>query len=109
MLMELGRLVYDVEVKDVGEDRKVINNRIAIQNNKDDSTFVDVVAWDGTAELIGKYFKKGYEILIHGRLVNNKKKKEDIEYDTVSILIDKVIFTNGNPKEITLEDIPDFL
>lgn len=109
MLMELGRLVYDVEIKEVKDNKKVLNNRIAIQKGKDDTTFVDVVAWNGVAELIGKYFKKGYEILFEGRLINITKKKDGVEYDTVGILIEKVIFTNGNPKEINLEDVPDFL
>lgn len=111
MIMELGRLVYDVEVKDVGDNKKVLNNRIAIQNSKEDTTFIDIVAWNNTAHLIGKYFKKGYEILIQGQLINKKIKKNDIEYDTVAILVNKVIFTNGNPKEFDFNsnDIPDFL
>lgn len=111
MIMELGRLVYDVEVKEVAGNKKVLNNRIAIQNSKDDTTFVDIVAWNNTAELLGKYFKKGYEILVQGQLINNTKKKDNIEYETVGILVNKIIFTNGNPKEFNMnsEDIPDFL
>lgn len=109
MLMEIGRLVYDVEVKEVGDNKKVLNNRIAIQNSKDNTTFIDIVAWNSTAELIGKYFKKGYEILIQGYLINRTKKKDNVEYDTVAIFVDKVIFTNGNPKEFSFDDVPDFL
>lgn len=109
MLMVLGRLTFDVEVKEVGEGKKVLNNRIAIQNGKNNSTFVDIEAWEGTAELIGKYFKKGYEILLEGTLINRTKKKENVEFNNVVIRVDKVIFTNGNPKEFEVEEIPDFL
>lgn len=111
MLMELGRLVFDVEVKDVGEDKKVLNNRIAIQNNKDHTTFVDIVAWNGVAELIGKYYKKGYEILVQGHLINRVSKKGEVEFDTVGILVDRVLFTSGNPRELDLDDneVLDFL
>ena len=28
-------------------------------------TFIDCVAWEKTADLIGKYFKKGSRILVH--------------------------------------------
>jgi single-stranded DNA-binding protein len=106
MLMELGRLTYDVEVRDVGEDKKVLNNRIAIQAGKDSTTFVDIVAWNGVAEHIGKYFKKGFEILVQGHLVNTNRMKDNVEYDSVAILVEKVFFTNGNPRAI---DVPDFL
>lgn len=110
MLMELGRLTFDVEVKDVADNKKVVNNRIAIQNSKDNTTFVDIVAWDSTAELIGKHFKKGFEILVQGHLINKTRKKDNVEIDTVAILVDKVIFTNGNPKEFDGNvEVPDFL
>lgn len=114
MIQELGRLIYDVEVKEVGENKKVLNNRIAIQNGKNDSTFIDIVAWNGTAELIGNHFKKGFEILLSGRLINThkKKKKNDVEfeYESHCILVENVKFTYGNPKEFNPdEDVPDFL
>jgi single-stranded DNA-binding protein len=113
MLQELGRLVYDVEVRDVGDpgaEKKVLNNRIAISNGKNDSTFIDIVAWNGTAELIGKHFKKGFEILVSGKLINTQKKKGDLEYEGVAILVNHVTFTNGNPKEFNVDDdVADFL
>lgn len=99
MLVELGRIVYDVELKNVGENKKVVNNVIAIQRGKNQTTFVEFEAWDQTAELIQKYFRKGYEILIQGQLINKKKKRGDMEYQGVGILVDKIYFTHGNPRE----------
>lgn len=95
----LGRFVFDVELKEVGEDKKVVNNRMALQLGKDKTTFIDVEAWGNTAELINKYFKKGNEVLAEGHLINKTRKKSDIEYETVAFVIDKVIFTYGNKKE----------
>lgn len=108
MVQELGRLLFDVKVDVVKGDKRVLNNRIAVQQTKDKKTFIDIVAWDGTADLIGTYYQKGYEILVSGQLINKKMKKGEVEYDTVAILVDKVIFTNGNPKKEN-EDTPDFL
>lgn len=102
MITELGRLVFDVKVETVGNNKKVVNNRIAIQQGKNKSTFVDIVAWGHYAELIGNYYKKGYEIYIEGHLVNKTRKKDDVEFTTVAINVDNIKFTNGNPKE----DIP---
>lgn len=109
MIMELGRLTFDVVLQNVGEDKKVLNNRIAIENTKNQTTFVDIVAWNGTAEIIANHFKKGYEILVQGHLINKIIKKDNAEFKSVAILVDKVIFTNGNPKEFKDGDIPDFL
>jgi single-stranded DNA-binding protein len=96
-----GRLTYDVKVDTVGsEGKKVLNNRIAIKLSKNQTTFIDIVAWEGTADLIGKHFKKGYEILFQGKLINKKKLIGDgVEVECHALLIDEVIFTNGNSKD----------
>lgn len=106
-----GRLTYDIVLEEVGEGKKVINNRLAIPINKDNTTFIDIVAWGNTAELLNKYFKKGYELLFQGHLINKTRKKDEVEYIINAILIEKIIFTNGNPKEfnIDLDEIEDFL
>lgn len=97
----LGRLVFDVEAKEVGEnkDKKVLNNRIAVSVGKDKTTFIDIEAWGNTADIIEKYYEKGNEILAEGQLVNRTKKKNDVEYETVAFLVDKIIFTYGNKKK----------
>lgn len=105
----IGRIVFDVEVKKVGEDKTVFNNRIAVANSKDDTTFIDVVAWGKTADLIGKYYKKGFEIAVSGKMVNGTRKKEikkvTFEYQTTELLVERVHFTHGNPKEFNVDDV----
>lgn len=103
MLVELGRIVYDVELKAVGDGKKVVNNALAIQRGKNLTTFIEFEAWDQTAERIAKYYKKGYEILLQGQLVNKKKKKGEQEFQTVAIVVDKMFFTHGNPKNKDIE------
>lgn len=108
MLTELGRLVFEVKLENVGEDKKVVNNRIAINYSKDKSVFVDIVAWDKNADILANNYKKGYEIYIEGHLVEKIIKKDNVEFKSVAINVDHIKFTNGNPKEsdgIT----PDFL
>lgn len=107
MVMEIGRLMFEVKLDTVKGDKKVLNNRLAISSGKDNSTKIDIVAWGKTAEVINTYFKKGYEILVSGTLINTMRKKENVDFETVAILVDKVQFTHGNPKAI--EDVPDFL
>lgn len=106
MVVELGRLVFDVEVKEVKNGKRVLNNRIAIRSSAKETTFIDIVAWDNVADLIGKFFEKGNEILIQGELRNDNKEKDGIKYQSVFLLVDKLKFTSGNPKafEFGFED-----
>jgi single-strand DNA-binding protein len=98
MVVELGRLVFDVEVKEVKNGKKVLNNRLAIRANAKETVFIDIVAWDQVAELMAKYFSKGNEVLIQGELRNDTKEKDGVKYQSVFLLVDKLKFTSGNPK-----------
>lgn len=108
-----GRLSFDVKVDTVGaENKKVFNNRLAIRMSKDQTTFIDVVAWGGTAELIGNNYKRGSEILFQGKLINKKKLVANgVEVDGNAILIEDVIFTYGNKidRDNEAEAEPDFI
>ena len=97
----LGRIVFDLELREVGEnkDKKVINNRLAVSVGKDKTTFIDFEVWNNTAELVEKYFSKGSEILVEGHLINKIKKREELEYDTVALKVDRVFFTYGNKRK----------
>jgi|688.fasta_scaffold00041_78 single-strand DNA-binding protein len=67
----MGRLTREPEYVQLQNGKNVINFSMAVRNpntgNKDkaDTTFIDCVAWEGTADLINKYFKKGSRILVH--------------------------------------------
>ena len=63
----MGRLTSDVELRHTQSGKSVVNFTLAINkfSSKDhpESSFIDCVAWSGTAELISKYFKKGTSLL----------------------------------------------
>ena len=71
-----GNLTRDPEMKYIPNGSAVTNFSIAINRvyNKQDgekgqeTTFVDLEAWDKTAEIISQYFKKGDPILVRGSL-----------------------------------------
>ena len=97
----LGRIVFDLELREVGEnkDKKVINNRLAVSIGKERTTFIDFEVWNNTAELIDKYYSKGNEVLFEGQLINKTKKRDELEYETVALQVDRVIFTYGNKRK----------
>lgn len=77
----MGRLCADVELKSTNSGKKVCNFRIAVDAGKDkDAYFLPVVAWNGTAENIAKFFHRGSKIALSGILTsrtyeNNEGKK----------------------------------
>lgn len=65
----MGRLTRDPELLDVGGGKSVANFCIAVKNptkaeNKPDATFIECIAWEKTADLIGRDFKKGSRIIV---------------------------------------------
>lgn len=71
-----GNLTRDPELRYLPKGTAVAEFGLAINRTwkneagetKDETTFVDVVAFARTAEVIGQYMKKGRPILIDGRL-----------------------------------------
>jgi len=67
----MGRLTREPEYVQLQNGKSVINFSLAVRNpnsankEKAEMTFIDCVAWEGTADLINKYFKKGSRILVH--------------------------------------------
>lgn len=106
----IGRLTRDPEIKVVGNDNKVCNFSLARNRsyNKDkdhpEADFIDCVAWNKTAELIGKYFHKGSRMGVAGELQtrtyddNNgvKRKVVEIIVNSIEFLDPKANNDNGN-------------
>jgi single-strand DNA-binding protein len=69
---------------------------LAVNNprNKEETTFVDVVAWDRLGETCNTYLKKGSNTLVEGRLVirsyddkdGNKRKATEVVIDNMQML-----------------------
>jgi len=104
MFIEIGRLTQDVEIKTVSVndvEKHVTNNRLAVRVSKENTAFIDVTAWNGTADFLGTHFKKGDELFIEGELRNRVTKYGDKELSIPFVLISRIRFTHGNKR---LED-----
>lgn len=73
-----GRLVADPDVRYTQDQKIVARFRIAVNRfGNEKADFISCVAFSKTAELVEKYFKKGSEILVSGRMQTGSYKKED--------------------------------
>lgn len=102
----IGRLAFDVELKEVGES-VVVNNRLAVPRDKDKTDFFDIVAWNTEAKLMEKYYKKGYEVAISGHLSMKPRKIGDKEYSFTVVTVDRISFTYGNPRTVNADTVAE--
>ena len=67
-----GRLTADPELKTTTSGKAVTSFCIAVDRDKEHTDFINIVAWEKTAEFITKYFTKGRKIEIMGSLQSRK-------------------------------------
>ena len=98
--MIMGRLVADPEVRTIGDDVHVTTVRIAVdrdRTNKEtgerEADFLDVVAWRGTCDFLAKFFAKGDQVVVDGRLQSrNWTDKDGNKRYTVEIVAENLYF-----------------
>ena len=71
----MGRLTRDPETRYTQTNNTVVanfslavNRRFAAQGGERQADFVNIVAWSKTGEFVSKYFKKGQQVSIVGRI-----------------------------------------
>ena len=75
-----GRMVADPELKDTNSGTKVVNFRVAWSEKfkeRENRLFLECKAFSGLAEHICKYFVKGQEIAVEGKLNTEEWKSQD--------------------------------
>ena len=108
-----GRLTQAPEIKKTTSGVSVCSVSIAVDrdykvNGEKVTDFIPCVFWRGTAEFIGKYFKKGDMIAVIGSLESRKYKDKDGNNRTVwEVKAEKVNFCGGK-KEVTQDNTQTF-
>ena len=89
-----GNIVNDIEMKKTGKGTSVTNFRIAIKDRftANKTHFLNVVAWDKTADFIAQYFSKGRKIIIEGRLSTRDYLVDDRKVYVTEIIAEQVDF-----------------
>lgn len=100
ILICIGRITRDLELKYTTNNKAIVNIPLAINNGKDDTTFIDVVIYGNIAETTSKYCKKGDLIGVQAKVVNNnwtdKDGKNHYDYKFMGY---KVTFLSTKKKE----------
>jgi single-strand DNA-binding protein len=65
----VGNLTADPVLKQLNDDRKVCQLRLAVNDVKDQPMFIDVATFGAQADACAKYLTKGRAVAVTGRLV----------------------------------------
>lgn len=100
-----GRLTQDPELKTTNSGKSVTSFSLAVERDfstgdEKETDFINIVAWNKTAEFITKYFTKGKQMLVKGSLQVRKYQTQNGENRTVTeVLADKVYFAGDKEKD----------
>ena len=91
----IGRLTKDPELRYTNSGKAVCNFTLAAESgfgNKQSTEFIDMVAWQKTAENVAKYLGKGSTVYVEGKLEIRKNKKSDRTYVNPEVVVRNIIF-----------------
>lgn len=96
----IGNLATEVELREVGPDKKVASFVLAVDraNRDGGADFVTVSAWDRQAELCAEYLGKGRRIAIDGRLRSRSWEKEGKRRSAIEVVARRIEFLGGGSR-----------
>jgi single-strand DNA-binding protein len=102
----IGNLATEVELREVGPDKKVASFVLAVDRASRDggADFVSVSAWDRQAELCAEYLGKGRRIAVDGRLKSRSWEEEGKRRSAVEVVARRVEFLGGGPRSDEREE-----
>ena len=105
----IGNLGQDPETKTTETGKKVTHFTLATDDGYKNSegqkisetTWHNIVAWNGLADIAGKYLKKGKQVAVEGRIVyrSYEDKKGVTKSITEIVLNDLVLLRNGKDEQ----------
>ncbi len=95
----VGNLTADPVLKQLDEDRRVCQLRLAVNDQKDQPPlFIDIATFGAQADACAKYLAKGRAIAVTGRLVYREWEAEDGTRRSRHHVVGRVQF-GGKPTE----------
>lgn len=98
-----GRICNDIELKVTETGKKVIGFSIAINDGTKErphTTFIPIEAWENAAETISKYFRKGDQIFVSGRLNVRQYDDRGEKRNKISVVLESFDFGQKKAEEV---------
>jgi single-strand DNA-binding protein len=101
-----GNLCTEVDLKEIGTDKKVASFLLAVDRPGEGADFVRISTWDRQAETCAEYLTKGAPVAIDGRLRSRSWEEEGKRRTAIEVVANRVDFlgsrrTADSPFEVT--------
>jgi single-strand DNA-binding protein len=101
--MLMGRLTKDPEVRYTTTNNTAIcsfslaiNRRFSKPGEEKQADFINIVAWDKHGEFCGKYFKKGQQVVVIGRIqTRNWDDDKGVRHYATEVVSEEAYFADG--------------
>lgn len=107
----MGRFTKDADLRATQSGKNVASFTVAVDrdfkgpNGDKETDFINCVAWQGTADFVSKFFKKGSMAVIEGRLQIRPYQTEDGQKRTAAeVVVSNIYF--GESKKDTANNTP---
>lgn len=97
----IGRLGRDPEMRYTPGGKAVVSFSLAVNRDgkKDESDWIDFVAWEKTAEVIAQYCHKGDLIGVTGSLQKRSWEKDGQKHSAHEVKVNRIDFCGGRKAE----------
>lgn len=105
----LGRLTKDAEVTKASKGKKGYSRfTLAVPRGKEETDFINCIAFEKTGELVSEYVKKGQRLLVEGSLnIRTIEDKNGNKTTYSHVIVNKIHFIESNKSnESEPEDLP---
>lgn len=90
-----GRLTATPELKKTSTGKSVMNFCVAVRRTKENTDFIECVAWETSAAFVKQHFKKGDWIEVTGSIQTRTYEQNGAKRKAVEILVNSVGFGGG--------------
>ena len=109
----MGRLVADPELRRTPNNNSITSFTLAVnrsfvrQGEQPQTDFIDIVAWGKTAEFVSRYFVKGQQVAVAGRIqTRNWEDKQGNKRKSVEVVAEEVHFAESKRDSQSRNDLP---
>lgn len=103
----MGRLTKDPEIRYtqttntmVASFNLAVNRRFVKEGQERQADFISIVAWGKTAEFISKYFKKGQQVAVAGRIeTRNYDDKDGKKVYVTEVVAEETYFADSKRED----------
>jgi single-strand DNA-binding protein len=104
----IGRLTKDGDLKYSESGTAIYKNSIAVNRKfkKDEADFINLVAFQKTAELMANHLTKGDQVGIEGHIQTGSYEKDGKRIYTFDVVVDNITFVGGKKQDKPQQTTP---